>query len=226
MTVKVAARLGTKYLTSYIPQLGIRSHLERNLSLALGTSEVTPLELARAYGVFATGGTLFDPLFITQITDGQGGILDEFTVKRKQVISPETAYLITSMLESVVERGTGKGARGLGRPVAGKTGTSNDFQDTWFMGYTPEMLTGVWVGFDEKRSLGDKETGGRVAAPIWVDFMQTAMGDRPVSDFPFPKASLSRISIREPASRFSCRRAGNPGMFPPWDGAASGHSGG
>jgi 1A family penicillin-binding protein len=197
VTVKVAARLGTKYLTSYIPQLGIRSHLERNLSLALGTSEVTPLELARAYGVFATGGTLFDPLFITKITDGQGGILDEFTVKRKQVISPETAYLITSMLESVVERGTGKGARGLGRPVAGKTGTSNEFQDTWFMGYTPEMLTGVWVGFDEKRSLGDKETGGRVAAPIWVDFMQTAMGDRPVSDFPLPEGiSFAHINPR------------------------------
>jgi len=187
VTVKVAARLGTKYLTSYIPQLGIRSHLARNLSLALGTSEVTPFELARAYGVFATGGTLFEPLLITKITDGQGGMLDEFTFDRKQVISPETAYLITSLLKSVVERGTGKGARALGRPVAGKTGTSNDFQDTWFMGYTPEMLTGVWVGFDEKRPLGDKETGGRVATPIWVDFMKTAMGDRPVSDFAPPE---------------------------------------
>ena len=197
VTVKVAARLGTKYLTSYIPQLGIRSRLERNLSLALGTSEVTLLELARAYGVFATGGTLFDPLFITKITDGQGGELEEFTSKRKQVISSETAYLITSMLKSVVERGTGKGARALGRPVAGKTGTSNDFQDTWFMGYTPEMLTGVWVGFDEKRPLGDKETGGRVAAPIWVDFMRTAMGDQPVSDFTPPEGiSLVHINPR------------------------------
>jgi penicillin-binding protein 1A len=197
VTVKVAARLGTKYLTSYIPQLGIRSRLERNLSLALGTSEVTLLELARAYGVFATGGALFDPLFITKITDGQGGELEEFTSKRKQVISSETAYLITSMLKSVVERGTGKGARALGRPVAGKTGTSNDFQDTWFMGYTPEMLTGVWVGFDEKRPLGDKETGGRVAAPIWVDFMRTAMGDQPVSDFAPPEGiSLVHINPR------------------------------
>ncbi len=197
VTVKVAARLGTKYLTSYIPQLGIRSHLQRNLSLALGTSEVTPLELARAYGVFATGGTLFEPLFITKITDGQDGLLEEFTIKPKQVISPETAYLITSMLKSVVERGTGKKVSALGRPVAGKTGTSNDFQDTWFMGYTPEMLTGVWVGFDEKRPLGDKETGGRVAAPIWLNFMQTAMGDRPVSDFALPEGiSFAHINPR------------------------------
>jgi penicillin-binding protein 1A len=187
VTVKVASKIGTKYLTSYIPQLGIHSRLARNLSLALGTSEVTLLELSRAYGVFATGGTLFEPLFITKITDGQGVTLDEFTFQRKQVISPETAYQITSMLKSVVERGTGKSARALGRPVAGKTGTSNDFQDTWFMGYTPEVLTGVWVGFDEKRPLGDKETGGRVAAPIWVDFMHTAMGERPVSDFPLPE---------------------------------------
>ncbi len=194
VTVKVAAKLGTKYLTSYIPQLGIHNRLARNLSLALGTSEVTLLELARAYGVFATGGSLFEPLFVTKITDGQGGLLDEFTFKRKQVISPETAYLITSMLESAVERGTGKRARTLGRPIAGKTGTSNDFQDTWFMGYTPELLTGVWVGFDEKRPLGDKETGGRVAAPIWVEFMQTALGDRPVTDFALP-AGISFVNI-------------------------------
>ena len=187
VTVKVAAHLGLKYLTNYIPQLGIRSHLERNLSLALGTSEVTLQELAQAYGVFATGGTLVEPLFITTITDSQGGLLEEFPSRRKQVITPETAYLITSLLKSVVERGTGKSVRALGRPVAGKTGTSNDFQDAWFVGYTPELLAGVWVGFDEKRPLGDKETGGRVAAPIWLEFMQTAMGDRPVNDFVLPE---------------------------------------
>jgi penicillin-binding protein 1A len=194
VTVKVASKIGTKYLTSYIPQFGIRSRLARNLSLALGTSEVTPLELARAYGVFATGGNLFEPLFITKITDGQGGVLEEFTLKPKQVISPETAYLVTSMLKSAVERGTGRGARALGRPVAGKTGTSNDFQDTWFMGYTPELLTGVWVGFDEKRPLGDKETGGRVATPIWVEFMQAALGNRPVTDFALPEG-ISFVNI-------------------------------
>jgi penicillin-binding protein 1A len=187
VTVKIATRLGLKYLTTYISQLGIRSRMERNLSLALGSSEVTLLELARAYGVFATGGTSFEPLFITHITDSQGGLLQEFPFKRKEVIAPETAYLITSMLKSVVERGTGRSVQALGRPVAGKTGTTNDFQDTWFIGYTPEMLVGVWVGFDEKRPLGDKETGGRVAAPIWLEFMQAAMAGRPVNDFALPE---------------------------------------
>ncbi len=187
VTVKIAARLGLSYLTSYIPKFGIRSRLSRNLSLALGTSEVTLEELTRAYGVFATGGEYFEPLFMTKITDSFGRSIHEFSVTRKPVMEPEDAYLMTSMLKSVVERGTGKSVRALGRPVAGKTGTTNDFQDAWFIGYTPEMLVGVWVGYDEKRTLGDKETGGRAAAPIWLEFMEKALGEAPVQDFPLPQ---------------------------------------
>jgi penicillin-binding protein 1A len=187
VTVKMAARLGMKYLTSYIPKFGIHSRLSRNLSLALGASEVTLEELVQAYGVFATGGDLFEPLFMTQITDSFGRPIQEFSSTRKSVMAPENAYLITSMLKSVVERGTGKPVRALGRPAAGKTGTSTDFQDAWFIGYTPEMLVGVWVGYDEKRSLGDKETGGRVAAPIWLEFMRKALDEAPVRDFSLPE---------------------------------------
>jgi penicillin-binding protein 1A len=186
-TVRIAAKLGLPYLTSYISRLGIMGPLAHNLSLALGTSEVTMLELARAYGVFATGGMLFEPLFITKITDSQGSLVNEFTFEGEQVISPETAYLTTSMLESVIQRGTGKVASALGRPAAGKTGTSSSFQDAWFMGYTPEMLTGVWIGFDEKHPLGNQETGGHIAAPIWLDFMQQALGNTPVNDFVMPE---------------------------------------
>jgi penicillin-binding protein 1A len=187
VTVKVAEKLGVTYLTAYIPKFGIRSRLSRNLSLALGTSEVTLEELTRGYGVFASGGNLFEPLYMTKITDNFGRPIHEFTIAKKPVLAAEDAYLITSMLQSVVERGTGKTVRALGRPVAGKTGTSNDFQDAWFVGYTPELLVGVWVGYDEKRSLGEKETGGRVAAPIWLDFMQKALGETPVHDFSLPK---------------------------------------
>src|SRR5262249_2186401 len=97
-----------------------------------------------------------------------------------------TAYLVTSMLKSVIERGTGTAALKLERPAAGKTGTTNDYSDAWFIGYTPELLTGVWVGFDEKRPLGSGETGGKVAAPIWTDFMKEALADRPVDDFQMP----------------------------------------
>lgn len=186
VTVKMAERLGMKYLTSYLPKFGLRARLPRNLSLALGASEVTLEELTRAYGVFATGGELFEPLYMTKITDHFGRPIHEFSFTGESVMEPETAYLITSMLESAVDRGTGKPVRALGRPVAGKTGTSNDFQDAWFIGYTPEMLVGVWVGYDEKRSLGDKETGGRVAAPIWLEVMRAALGETPVHDFALP----------------------------------------
>lgn len=217
VTVKMAARLGLTYLTSYIPKFGIHSRLSRNLSLALGTSEVTLEELVRAYGVFATGGNFFEPLFMTKITDSFGRPIHEFSSTHKSVMVPENAYLITSMLKSVVERGTGKPVRTLGRPVAGKTGTSNDFQDAWFVGYTPEMLVGVWVGYDEKRSLGEKETGGRVAAPIWREFMQHALGEAPVRDFPLPDGVVfvhidPRTGLRatrsSPTSLLECFRRG------------------
>lgn len=186
-TVRIADHIGIPYLLSYAANLGIPAPLAPNLSVALGTSEVTLLELVRAYGVFATGGTLFDPIFISKITDSQGALVSEASFKRTQVISSETAYLITSLLKSVIERGTGKAALELGRPAAGKTGTTDSFQDAWFIGYTPEMLTGVWIGFDEKRPLGSGETGGKVAAPIWTAFMKAALGDRPIEDFPMPE---------------------------------------
>jgi penicillin-binding protein 1A len=217
VTVKIASRLGLKYLTSYIPKFGIRSRLSRNLSLALGTSEVTLEELTRAYSVFATGGQLVEPRYMTTITDNFGQPIHEFPYTGKPVMAPENAYLLTSMLKSVVERGTGKSVRVLGRPVAGKTGTSNDFQDAWFIGYTPDMLVGVWVGYDEKQSLGDKETGGRVAAPIWLEFMQKALGDAPVHDFELPEGVVfvhinPRTGLRalpgSPSSLLECFRRG------------------
>lgn len=217
VTVKVASRLGLKFLTSYIPKFGIRSRLSRNLSLALGTSEVTLEELTRAYGVFATGGDLVEPLFMSRITDSFGRPIHEFATTRKPVMAAEDAYLITSMLKSAVERGTGKPVRALGRPVAGKTGTSNDFQDAWFIGYTPEMLVGVWVGYDEKQTLGDKETGGRAAAPIWLEFMRNALGETPVQDFSLPDGIVFvhidprtglRASPGNPSALLECFRRG------------------
>jgi penicillin-binding protein 1A len=113
-----------------------------------------------------------------------------------QVISPQTAYLMTNLLQSVVQDGTGWRAKSLGRPVAGKTGTTNDFCDAWFIGYTPELLTGVWVGFDEERSLGENETGSRAASPIWVNFMSKVLKDRPVQDFFILTESISEIDPR------------------------------
>jgi penicillin-binding protein 1A len=123
------------------------------------------------------------------VTDLNGNAL-EFGGTRpdfRRVLSPSTAFVVTSMMQTVVQRGTGRKAAELGRPVAGKTGTTNDTHDAWFIGFTPDLLAGVWVGFDSERSLGAKQTGGRAAAPIWTSFMKTALEGRPVVDFPVPE---------------------------------------
>jgi penicillin-binding protein 1A len=188
VTVRLVDAMGIKEVLGSLPRFGLQGPLPRNLSIALGSAEVTPLELVRAYGVFATGGKRFDPIFITRVTDREGNPL-EFGNTRphfERVMSAATAYVITSMLETVVQHGTGRKAAELGRPVAGKTGTTNDTHDAWFIGFTPDLLAGVWVGFDSERSLGKTETGGHAAAPIWTDFMKTALTDRPVIDFPVP----------------------------------------
>jgi penicillin-binding protein 1A len=171
-----------------LQRFGLRGPLPRNLSIALGSAEVTPLELVRAYGVFCTLGKRFEPIFITRVTDLQGTPL-EFGHTRPRfepVLRPATAYIVTSMMQTVVQRGTGRSALALGRPVAGKTGTTNDTHDAWFVGFTPDLLAGVWVGFDSDRSLGKRETGGHAAAPIWTAFMKEVLGDRPVVDFSVP----------------------------------------
>jgi penicillin-binding protein 1A len=186
VTVKVAQDLGLPYLISYLPRFGFERPFPRNLSIALGSSEVTLLELVRAYEAFASGGKTYAPIFITRISDAAGNVVEERTPVAQDALSPQTAYLVTSILESVIERGTGHRARGLNRPAAGKTGTTNDQMDAWFVGYTPELLAGAWVGFDEKKSLGKQETGGRAAVPIWTEFMERATEKIPITDFPIP----------------------------------------
>jgi penicillin-binding protein 1A len=187
VTVKLAQSMGLNYLINYLPRFGFTRPFAKNLSISLGTAEVTLFELARGYTAFATGGHRLDPIFFTRITDPHGKVLEEFTAQSDPVIAPETAYLVTSMLESVIQIGTGKKVAALGRPVAGKTGTTNDMHDAWFIGYTPDLLTGVWVGYDSERSLGKEQTGGRVAAPIFESFMEAVLGNAPINDFSIPE---------------------------------------
>jgi penicillin-binding protein 1A len=188
VTVRLVDAMGIDYVLKSLGRFGLHGPLQRNLSIALGSAEVTPLELIRAYGVFTTLGKRFEPIFVLRVTDNDGNPL-EFGHTRpvfEPVMSPATAYVVTSMLETVVQRGTGRKAAELGRPVAGKTGTTNDTHDAWFIGFTPDLLAGVWVGFDAERSLGHMETGGHAAAPIWTAFMKQALDDRPVVDFTVP----------------------------------------
>ncbi len=185
-TVRLLQRLGVDDTIQYARNLGIRSPLTRYLSLALGSSDVTLAELTSAYAVFANHGIRLGPISISSITDSTGRVLYVNDAIPKQVMKPETAFLITNLLKGVIENGTAWKARDLGRPAAGKTGTTNDYRDAWFLGYTPSLVAGVWVGYDTQESIGPRETGGRAALPIWLDFMKKANTDRPPEDFAVP----------------------------------------
>ena len=195
VTVKIAQDVGVDYIRDYAKKLGITSPLYHELSMALGSSSLSLFELTRAYAVFANQGRSFKPIFIKKILDQDGNLLEENlpsfyfedSERGEPVITPQTAFLITYLMQGVVQHGTGWRARSLGRPVAGKTGTTDQFMDAWFIGYTPDFITGVWVGFDEERSLGENETGARAASPIWVAYMSKILKDKPKKDFSVPE---------------------------------------
>lgn len=187
VTVKVQERVGLNRTIQVARRLGIASPLDVNLSLALGTSDLTLLELTSAYGALANQGVWMQPTAIRYVTDAQGRLLEEHVPEGREALAPETAYVITHMLRGVVERGTGQAAKALGRPIAAKTGTTNDYSNAWFVGFTPRLATGVWVGYDRPRSLGKDETGSRVAVPIWISYMGKALSDSPKEDFPVPE---------------------------------------
>jgi penicillin-binding protein 1A len=155
--------------------------------LALGVSGVTLQELVQAYGVLANQGQKVTPYFIKKIVDRTGNVFEETKVQPEQVIDPRITFLSTYVMQDVIISGTGTRVRSIGRPVAAKTGTTNDTRDAWFIGTTPSLIAGVWVGFDQERSLGDQEVGGRAAAPIWLYFMEKALQNTPVESFPVPQ---------------------------------------
>ena len=187
VTIKILRDIGIDYAIEYATKLGINSELSKDLSIALGSSGVSLLELTNAYSVFANHGFMVAPIFITKIEDRNGNVIEEYVPERTKVIEKTTAYLMTHLLEGVVKYGTGWRVKALGRPVAGKTGTTNNLFDAWFMGYTPEFITGVWVGFDDEAPLGQGETGSRAASPIWLGFMKGVLEGKPVKVFTVPE---------------------------------------
>ena len=238
VSVKILETIGVGYAVEYARKLGVTSPLADNLTLALGSSSVTPLELTSAYAVFASGGFRLTPFFITKVTDREGRILEETAppvlpvfsqmtsaqedgdkesikpavtgspLSAVPVISPETSFIMTNLMESVVTSGTGQRARALGRPVAGKTGTTNDMKDAWFIGYIPQLVAGVWVGYDQEKSLGAGGSGGQAAAPIWTEFMQRAVAGIPVKSFS-PPANVTFAQINPRTGRLA--KAGTEG---------------
>ena len=185
-TINILDDIGVDYAIDYARKLGIQSDLAKNLSISLGSSGISPMELTLAYSVFANGGYRVALVFVTRILDRDGNELESYELDRVQAIDPATAYLITNMMESVIQEGTGRRVRSIGRPAAGKTGTTNDLHDAWFAGFTPDFVTGVWVGHDHEKPLGRRETGSKAASPIWLEYMKAAHEDRPVRDFPVP----------------------------------------
>ncbi|GAB6061800.1 penicillin-binding protein 1A [Deferrisoma palaeochoriense] len=188
VTVKVLQDIGVGYGVSFLKRLGLRAEIPADLSVALGSPAVSPLDLAAVYTAFPSGGVRHDPVFLLRVEDRDGNVLEAFEEPAGDpVMDPALAYVMTDMMRGVVREGTGRAVRALGRPAAGKTGTTNDYRDAWFVGFTPDLLAVVWVGYDDNRSLGRKETGGRAAAPIWLGFMREALRGRPKADFPVPQ---------------------------------------
>lgn len=208
MTVRLAHHLGMDKIIEYSKRFGIDENMPPNLSNALGAGETTLLKLASAYAVLVNGGKKITPSFIDRIQDRRGATIfhhdgrpcancgprirwdgqaaPEVPDMREQIADPRTAYQMVSILEGVVQRGTGVKLKALGRPLAGKTGTTNESKDTWFIGFSPDLVAGVFVGFDEPRSLGKRETGSSVALPVFKTFMEEALKDQPVLPFRMP----------------------------------------
>ncbi len=184
--VKLLTSTGYPPVITLAQRLGIRSDLKPYPSLALGAFEIRLIDLTSAYGAFANGGMHVEPHLVHEVLDREGRSVRRIEPQTTEALRPETAYVLTRMMEGVITDGTGAAAAGLGRPLAGKTGTTDDNTDAWFVGYSPDLVVGVWVGNDVKKSLGSRETGARAALPIWQTFMEAALKGRPVQDFPQP----------------------------------------
>lgn len=253
-SVKILEIVGVDYAISFAQRLGITAKMEPNLSLALGTASVSPLELTAAYAVFANQGRLVPSYYIVKVTDSEGRVLEEHppplppeppvedspeegtegvaspvpaappvvklpsagtpvAIRAVQAVTPEIAYLVTNLMESVVQSGTGYRAAAIKRPVAGKTGTTNDMKDAWFVGYVPQLATGVWVGFDnQSRSLGASGSGGQAAAPIWADYMQKAVAVMPIQGFVAP-ADISVVRVNPKSGKLARGSGGSLESF-------------
>ncbi|MEQ8699304.1 MAG: penicillin-binding transpeptidase domain-containing protein, partial [Bauldia litoralis] len=207
MAVRLSLRVGLEKVAALAERLGVFRGVRPVMSMALGAYETTPLKMAAAYGIIANGGKRVKPTLIDRIQDRTGSTMfrsahrrcetcvatnfenqgmPRLRDEREQLVSPQSAYQLTHMLRGVIQRGTGIVISSLNRPLAGKTGTTNDWVDAWFVGYSPELVVAIWVGYDHRYSLSRIEQGGRTAAPIFKTFMRLALAGKPVQTFPKP----------------------------------------
>lgn len=197
VTIRVAQQVGIRKIIERGQAMGLTGIMEPNLSLALGSGQFSPLNMCQAYSAFARGGSYIKPRFIESVASPWGEQLFTSAPETGQAMPPETAYIISHLLQQVIQEGTGVRAKALGRPLAGKTGTTNDEQDAWFMGFSPYLLTGVWVGYDQIRPMGKYETGARAALPIWIDYRAKVEPGYPVENFTVPPGIvMARVDAR------------------------------
>jgi len=227
MTVRLANDMGMQLVAEYAERFGVYDDMPPLLAMSLGSGETTALRMVSAYSVMANGGRAIEPSFIDRVQDRYGRTIykhdqricegcnasqwlgqdePELVDNRDQVLDPMTAYQITSMMEGVVQRGTATLLRDLGRPLAGKTGTTNDEKDAWFVGFTPNMVTGVYIGYDTPRPMGRGSTGGQLAAPVFKEFMSAALADAPIADFRLPEG----MNVVEIDRKTGMRSQGGP----------------
>ncbi|MCL2259078.1 MAG: PBP1A family penicillin-binding protein [Cystobacterineae bacterium] len=190
VSVRLMEALGPEAVVDFAMRAGIFSPLQPNLSLALGTSEVNVLELCNAYATLQSNGQFAQPILVVSVKDNSGKLLEAHSASFEERIEAATAFVTTSLMRAVVEEGTAQSLKQLKRPIAGKTGTTQNYKDAWFAGFSAEMVAVVWVGFDEGKSLGHGETGGRTALPMWLAFVQKALHGQPVQEFPKPERVL------------------------------------
>jgi penicillin-binding protein 1A len=186
-SINLITQVGPPLVVEIARRAGIRSELEPAPALGLGSSVVTPMEMTAAFGTFANGGISVTPYTVERVEDASGRVLEGHLPSEHEALTPQIAYLVADMMKGVVQNGTGQGAKRLGRPIAGKTGTSNDNRDLWFIGYTPDLVATAWMGYDDFSSLGRKDwTGGTTVLPWWTDIMGDVLKDMPKRDFPVP----------------------------------------
>ena len=196
--LKVTERVGgIKTVIEYARKFGITAPLPPYLPVALGAADITLWEQTAAFTTFPNDGVRVAPRMIRKVEDYDGRVLEEDYPEVKDVVSARTARIMVDMLREVVLHGTGAAAAKLNHPLGGKTGTTNDFTDAWFVGFSPSMTCGVWVGFDEKKTLGNKETGAVAALPIWMDFMRVALQGRESEDFLAPPPAAAQCRRQE-----------------------------
>jgi penicillin-binding protein 1A len=177
-TVRLMEQLGPSQVIAYARRFGFQSPFEPYLSLSLGAGEATLMEVTSAYSVFPNQGVRMRPYFILKVTDRDGNVLEENRPEPSDALRADTAYVMVNLLRGVVQRGTAARAASIDWPLAGKTGTVDDFTDAWFVGFDPELTAGVWVGHDQKKPIGPGEDGARAALPVWIDYMQAHINGR------------------------------------------------